>query len=226
MAPPPANSSSPWRACACPRASHGAPPRRLGRSSRCRTDGGRRGQVVPIQAFLAASGYHDLPVRCACFLGGAGAHRRKLRAARRRVVRGERPPSGLARAQSVRAIQIDPDHTRPIQRTGEAKGWTVFQLPSTPDAHPQSPAPAFLAVRSSRMRPEAPVPVPHAQRPDLHVPARSSPVGVPVACAGEPLPAGAMPPGVRVVARDARARRRRRRLASTGGRLSSTRSPE
>ena len=162
--------------------------RRLGRSSRCRTDAGRGGQVVPTQAFLAAAGYHELPVRRACSSGGAGAHRRKLRAARRRGGGVRRAgdggvawqPSGRASAREpwkllLPTIQIDPGHTSARSNDRERpRGGRYFIYRPPPESGSGVP-------RRSRTRPGAPVPV-------LHVPALSPPVGVPLACSGEPLP--------------------------------------
>ena len=72
-----------------------------------------------------------------CFLGGAGAHRRPDAGAAHRAGRGAagRQPSGQ-RARAVgtgeATIQVNLRRTRPIQRPGGPKGWTVFRLPSTP----------------------------------------------------------------------------------------------
>ena len=200
--------------------------RRLGRSSRCRTDAGRRGQVVPTQAFLAAAGYHELPVRRACSSGGAGAHRRKLRAARRRGGGVRRAgdggvawqPSGRASAREpwkllLPTIQIDPGHTSPRSNDRERQGWTVFHLPSTPRVRLRrssslSDAPGSAGSRSARSR---------------TIPAGRRAIGV-LRGAAAALP-GLCRPACACVARDARARRRRR-SGSGSGRRSSTRSPD
>ena len=102
-----------------------------------------------------------------------------------------------------------------IQRLGEAKGWTVFHLPSTPDWKSNTVLPGARHPSSRparRRRPRPPVPFLRARRPELRVAALARPVrwrarGV---AHGNPCPLnGAMPPGV---ARDARARRRRQRV--------------
>jgi len=140
---------------------------------------------------------------------------------RRRAPCGGRG-SGMAAqwtGQRARAVETSPanysnrswPHKSPIQRPGEAKGWTVFHLPSTPRvllrrSSSLSDAPGSAGSRSARSR---------------TIPAGRRAIGV-LRGAAAALP-GLCRPACACVARDARARRRRR---SGSGRRSSTRSPD